>query len=96
MQEEIINCHNLRRRNKLCHLKYTYNLSDEEVVARWLENPYWQYFSGMNYFQTELPIHPTSMIKFRNRLKERDLEKLLQKTIKSGLKLKVIKGNDFK
>ncbi len=32
----------------LHYLKYTYNLSDEEVVARWSANPYWQYFSGIN------------------------------------------------
>ena len=80
----------------LHYLKYTYNLSDEEVISRWLENPYWQYFSGMKYFQTEFPIHPTSMIKFRKRLKDKDLEKLLQATIKSGIKLKVIKGTDLK
>ena len=80
----------------LQYLKYTYSLSDEEIVARWLENPYWQYFSGMQYFETELPIHPTSMIKFRKRLKDRDLEKLLQATIESGLKLKVIKRSDMK
>ncbi|MBW2054014.1 MAG: transposase, partial [Deltaproteobacteria bacterium] len=27
----------------LHYLKYTHNLSDEEVVAAWVENPYWQY-----------------------------------------------------
>ena len=25
-------------------LKHTCNVSDEEVVATWAENPYWQYF----------------------------------------------------
>ena len=25
----------------LHYLKYTFNLSDEEVISRWLENPYW-------------------------------------------------------
>ncbi len=29
-------------------LKSIYNLSDEGVVARWLENPYMQYFTGEN------------------------------------------------
>jgi len=28
----------------LHYLKYTHNLSDEEVVYGWVENPYWQYF----------------------------------------------------
>jgi len=27
-------------------LKHIYNLSDEDIVDRWMENPYWQYFSG--------------------------------------------------
>jgi len=31
----------------LHYLKYTHNLSDEDVVATWVENPYWQYFSGV-------------------------------------------------
>lgn len=25
-------------------LQHTFNLSDKEVVRRWPENPYWQYF----------------------------------------------------
>ena len=38
------------------YLKYTHNLSDEDVVATLVENPYWQYFSGMKWFENELPI----------------------------------------
>jgi IS5 family transposase len=30
----------------LHYLKFSYDLSDEEVVAGWVENPYWQYLSG--------------------------------------------------
>ena len=43
------------------YLKYTYNLSDEEIVKRWLENPYWQYFCGEEYFQTDFPCDATSL-----------------------------------
>ncbi|MGB0694540.1 MAG: transposase, partial [Rhodospirillaceae bacterium] len=32
-------------------LKYTDNLSDEEVCARWVENPYYQMFCGEEFFQ---------------------------------------------
>ena len=35
----------------LHYLKHTYNESDESVVERFLENPYWQYFCGFEYFQ---------------------------------------------
>src|ERR1700688_2694943 len=31
----------------LHYLKYQHDLSDEDVVALWVENPYWQHFSGM-------------------------------------------------
>ena len=30
----------------LLYLKHSFGLSDEEVVLRWTQNPYWQYFSG--------------------------------------------------
>ena len=34
----------------LHYLKYQADLSDEDVVAAWVENPYWQHFSGERYF----------------------------------------------
>jgi IS5 family transposase len=34
----------------LHNLKYQHDLSDEDVVAVWVENPYWQQFSGERYF----------------------------------------------
>ena len=36
-------------------LKSIYNLSDEGVIARWLENPYMQYFTGEKVFQKRPP-----------------------------------------
>ena len=47
----------------LHYLKYMKNLSDEDLVEQWIENPYRQYFCGEEYFQTEFPIHPTGMTK---------------------------------
>ena len=64
----------------LHYLKYTFNESDESVVERWVENPYWQYFCGYEFLQHELPLHPTSLVKWRNRVGEK-LEALLQETI---------------
>jgi hypothetical protein len=40
-------------------LKHTCNVSDEEVVATWVENPYWQYFCGEQYLRHDLPIDPS-------------------------------------
>jgi transposase, IS5 family len=48
----------------LLYLKHTFALSDEEVVERWKENPYWQHFSGQRYFQHELPCDPSSLVRW--------------------------------
>ncbi|MEM6844055.1 MAG: transposase [Bacteroidota bacterium] len=45
----------------LLMLKQLENLSDEVVVERWCENPYYQFFCGMATFQWELPCHPTDL-----------------------------------
>jgi len=73
----------------LQYLKHLYNLSDEELLQRWVENPYWQYFCGGLYFEWEFPIHPTSMTKWRN-LHGDNLEILLQATVEAGLATEAI------
>ena len=80
----------------LHYLKYAYNLSDEAVVERWIENPYWQYFCGEQFFQHEFPIDPTSMTRWRNRIKDSGAEKLLEQTIKAGLKTGILKQHQLK
>lgn len=52
----------------LMYLKNLYNLSDEGVVARWMENPYMQYFTGEMVFQKRPPIDPADLAKFRKRV----------------------------
>ena len=69
----------------LHYLKYTYNLSDEETVARWVENPYWQYFSGRQYFEYDLPIDPSSMTRWRKRVGKEGAEELLKQTITTAI-----------
>ncbi len=63
-------------------LKRMFNESDESVIQRWIENPYWQYFTGEVYFQTRAPFNPSDFVYFRKRLKEGQLEKLLAFTVK--------------
>lgn len=41
-----------RKMAGLMHLKNLYNLSGEGVVARWMENPYMQSFTGEKVFHT--------------------------------------------
>lgn len=80
----------------LHYLKYTHNLSDEEVVASWVENPYWQYFSGMKWFEHEVPIDPSSMTRWRKRIGEAGAEGLLRETLEAGLKIKAVKPHQLK
>ena len=80
----------------LFYLKATFNLSDEALVDRWVENPYWQYFCGEQYLQHTPPINPSSMSRWRKRLKASGAEKLLEETILLGLKTEVIKKKDLK
>ena len=81
---------NTRLMVALHYLKYQYNLSDEAVVARWVENPYWQHFSGHQFFEHELPIDPSSMTRWRKRLGEAGAETMLKATIEAGVAMKVI------
>ena len=71
----------IRRMLGLLLLKHIYNLSDEAIVDRWIENPYWQYFSGEKVFQTQKPFDPTEFIHFRNRIGKDGAEKLLKVSI---------------
>jgi len=68
----------------LHYLKHAYNVSDESVVERFLENPYWQYFCGFEYFQHEFPLDPTSLVKWRKRIGPKGMEELLKATIETA------------
>ena len=54
-------------------LKNIYNVSNEGVVARWLENPYMQYFTGEKVFHKRPPMNLT---KFRKRIGAQGAEKI--------------------
>lgn len=62
-------------------LKRVFNESDESVLDRWVENPYWQYLCGEVYFQHELPFDRTELIKFRKRIGSDGAEKILKMSI---------------
>jgi IS5 family transposase len=80
----------------LHYLKYQLNLSDEDVVAAWVENPYWQHFSGMRYFQHRMPIDPSSMTRWRKRLGDAGAEQMLRATIEAGIEMRVIRAAELK
>jgi len=57
--------------------KQMYDQSDEEVVERWVENPYWQQFCGMSDFQWEWPCDPSDLVYFRQRIGEQGVALIL-------------------
>jgi IS5 family transposase len=62
-------------------LKQMYNLGDETVVQRYLENPYWQHFCGEIYFQYQLPFDPSDFVHFRHRIGAEGMEKIFKQSI---------------
>jgi len=80
----------------LLYLKHAYDLSDEAVCERWLENPYWQFFTGEVIFQTRLPCDPSSLVRWRKRLGEAGMEELLAQTIAAAQAMKAVSTRDLK
>lgn len=68
----------------LMYLQHAFKLSDEAVIARWVENPYYQHFTGEAFFRHRPPIDPSSLVRWRQRIGEEGVEWLLTKTIEAG------------
>jgi len=76
-------------------LKYTDDLSDEELCARWVENPYYQHFCGEEFFRHRLPFDRSSMTRWRQRMGEARLVALLQESLAVAVKVKAARPSDF-
>jgi len=87
--------HSTRLMVALHYLKFSFDLSDEAVVAGWVENPYWQYLSGMKYFEHARPIDPSSMTYWRQRVGAAGAEAMLRETLETGLTIKAIKPSQL-
>jgi IS5 family transposase len=74
----------------LHYLKQMEDVSDEAVVAAWVENPYWQYFCGCDEFQHQWPCHPTSLVKWRQRVGVDGMEQLLKETVATARRAEVL------
>jgi len=79
----------------LAILKYTEDLSDEELCARWVENPYYQFFCGEEFFRHHLPFDRSSMTRWRQRMGEERIATLLQESLAVAVKLGAAKPKDF-
>ena len=78
----------------LAILKHTFDLSDDEVCARWVENPYFQYLCGEEFFCHELPFDRSSMTRWRQRMGEERIAVLLQESLNVALKTGAMKPQD--
>ena len=72
-------------------LKSLYNLSDEAVCARWVENPYYQYFCGETYFQHRFPIERSSMTHWRHRVGEEFCAELVAESLRVAYEGKALR-----
>jgi len=77
-------------------LKYADNLSDEELCARWVENPYYQHFCGEEFFCHELPFDRSSMTRWRQRMGEEKVAALLQESLSVAVRVGAAKPSDFR
>jgi len=48
-------------------LKHMHSLSDEALCARWMENPYFQFFCGEAVFRRELRFDSSTLTRWRRR-----------------------------
>ena len=63
-------------------LKQLKNLSDEEIIEQWKQNPYYQYFCGFHEFQVALPCHSTDLVYFRKRIGTQGVEEIFGMSVK--------------
>ncbi len=55
-------------------LKQLRNLSDESVMEQWMENVYYQYFSGKTSYACGVPCEASELVHFRHRIGEEGVE----------------------
>ncbi len=73
-------------------IKIRLGLTDEELVEQIKENPYLQFFIGLEAFQYSAPFDPSMMVYFRKRLPEAVVNDCNERIVRHGLK--VIRPSD--
>jgi len=63
-------------------LKQLKNLSDEDIVVQWKQNPYYQYFCGLDELQIVEPCHSTELVKFRQRIGKEGIDVIFSQSVK--------------
>jgi transposase, IS5 family len=78
----------------LAILKHTFSLSDDVLCQRWVENPYFQYLCGEEFFCHALPFERSSMTRWRGRMGEERIGALLQESLSLAVKTGAMKPAD--
>ncbi len=79
----------------LAILKHTYNLSDESLCDRWVENPYYQLFCGEEFFRHDLPFDRSSLTRWRQRMGEEKIVALIQESLNVATRSGAARPSDF-
>ena len=76
-------------------LKHIYGLSDEGVCERWIHDPYFQHFTGEEFFQHEFPHERSDLSHWRKRLGSK-LELLLVESLRVAHAAGALRTHDLK
>ena len=75
-------------------LKHIYCLSDEAVCERWVYDPYFQYFTGEEFFQHAFPHERSDLSHWRTRLGDK-LELLLAESLRVAHESGALRAKDL-
>ena len=75
-------------------LKHIYGLSDEGVCERWVHDPYFQHFTGEEFFQHAFPHERSDLSHWRKRLGDK-LELLLAESLRVAHGAGALRGRDL-
>ena len=76
-------------------LKHMHDLSDEDLCARWVENPYYQLFCGEEFFHHQLTFDRSSLTRWRQRMGEERLAALIQESLAVATRTGAAKPAEF-
>jgi transposase, IS5 family len=76
-------------------LKYAHDLSDEVLCERWVENPYYQFFCGEEFFRHKLVLDRSSLSRWRARMGEEKIRALLQESLSIAVKTDAVKPTEL-
>ncbi|MCS5550659.1 MAG: transposase [Gammaproteobacteria bacterium] len=62
-------------------LNQLHDLSDDQVVERWVDKHYWQFLSGEHELQWSAPVASSDLTHFRKRIGKKGAESILRLSV---------------